>query len=85
MHAVPRPVELRLLLPLAILVPLGLAVTRIAQTGRLEAGPMGPPLGARGLLAAPRAGRGAGGGIQAAVPLADVQVPADGRCSSAIR
>ena len=33
MHAVPRPLELRLLLPLVILVPLGFAVTHIAQTG----------------------------------------------------
>lgn len=36
-----RAVELRLLLPLLVLVPLGLAVTHIAQTGEADAGPMG--------------------------------------------
>ena len=36
MHAVSRPLELRLLLPLVILVPLGFAVTHIAQSGKLE-------------------------------------------------
>jgi len=41
MHAVARPLELRLLLPLVVLVPLGFAVTHIAQTGTLDPGPMG--------------------------------------------
>jgi hypothetical protein len=41
MHAVARPLELRLLLPLAILVPLGFAVTHIAQTGTLDPGRWG--------------------------------------------
>jgi len=36
-----RAVELRMLLPLLVLVPLGFAVTHIAQTGRLEPGPLG--------------------------------------------
>ena len=36
-----RAAELRLLLPLLVLVPLGFAVTHIAQTGEADAGPMG--------------------------------------------
>ena len=36
-----RAAELRMLLPLLVLVPLGFAVTHIAQTGRLEPGPLG--------------------------------------------
>jgi len=36
-----RAVELRMLLPLLILVPLGFAVTHIAQSGKLEPGPLG--------------------------------------------
>jgi peptidoglycan glycosyltransferase len=41
MRAVRRPVELRMLLPLALLVPLGFAITNIARTGELDPGPMG--------------------------------------------
>ena len=41
MRAVSRPLELRLLLPLLIMVPLGFAVTHIAQTGTLDPGPLG--------------------------------------------
>src|SRR6266850_4619141 len=50
MRAVPRPLELRLLLPLLILVPLGFAVTHIAQTGTLDPGPMGVAIGYVGLM-----------------------------------
>jgi len=50
MRAVPRPVELRLLLPLLILVPLGFAVTHIAQTGTLDPGPLGVAIGYVGLM-----------------------------------
>ena len=50
MQAVPRPLELRLLLPLVILVPLGFAVTHIAQTGTLDIGPMGVAAGYVGLM-----------------------------------
>ena len=50
MQAVPRPLELRLLLPLVILVPLGFAVTHIAQTGTLDIGPMGVAVGYVGLM-----------------------------------
>ena len=52
MRAVPRPVELRLLLPLVILVPLGFAVTHIAQTGALDPGPLGVAVGYVGLMLA---------------------------------
>jgi cell division protein FtsW (lipid II flippase) len=52
MRAVPRPVELRLLLSLVILVPLGFVVTHIAQTGRLEAGPLDVAIGYVGLMLA---------------------------------
>ena len=45
MRAVRRPVELRMLLPLALLVPLGFAVTHIAKTGTLDPGPMGLAIG----------------------------------------
>lgn len=50
MRAVPRPLELRLLLPLLILVPLGFAVTHIAQTGTLDPGPLGIAIGYVGLM-----------------------------------
>lgn len=50
MHSVPRPVELRLLLPLLVLVPLGFAVTHIAQTGSLDPGPLGLAIGYVGLM-----------------------------------
>ena len=36
--------ELLLLLPLAVLVPLGFAITHVATTGRLEPGPLALPL-----------------------------------------
>ena len=52
MRAVPRPVELRLLLPLLILVPLGFAVTHIAQTGTPDPGPLGIAIGYVGLMLA---------------------------------
>jgi cell division protein FtsW (lipid II flippase) len=52
MRAVPRPVELRLLLPLVILVPLGFVVTHIAQTGALDPGPLGLAIGYVGLMLA---------------------------------
>ena len=52
MRAVARPVELRLLLPLVILVPLGFAVTHIAQTGLPEPGPMAIAMGYVGLVLA---------------------------------
>ncbi|MBI2777941.1 MAG: FtsW/RodA/SpoVE family cell cycle protein [Chloroflexi bacterium] len=52
MRAVPRPVELRLLLPLLILVPLGFAVTNIAKTGTLDPGPLGIAIGYVGLMLA---------------------------------
>ena len=52
MRAVARPVELRLLLPLVILVPLGFAVTHIAQTGLPEPGPMAIAIGYVGLVLA---------------------------------
>jgi len=52
MRAVPRPIELRLLLPLLILVPLGFAVTHIAQTGTLDPGPLGVAIGYVGLMLA---------------------------------
>jgi cell division protein FtsW (lipid II flippase) len=51
-RAVPRPVELRLLLPLVILVPLGFAVTHIAQTGALDPGPLSVAIGYVGLMLA---------------------------------
>jgi cell division protein FtsW (lipid II flippase) len=41
MPAARRSTELRLLLPLVILVPLGFAVTHIAQTGTADPGPLG--------------------------------------------
>jgi cell division protein FtsW (lipid II flippase) len=54
-----RGVELRMLLPLVILVPLGFVVTYIAQTGQAGTGPMGLAivylllmLGAHGVLVA---------------------------------
>lgn len=50
MRAVPRPLELRLLLPLLVLVPLGFAVTHIAQTGTLDPGPLGIAIGYVGLM-----------------------------------
>ena len=50
MHAVPRPVELRLLLPLVILVPLGFVVTHIAQTNTLDPGPLAIAVGYVGLM-----------------------------------
>ncbi len=40
-----RGVELRLLLPLLLLVPLGFAVTHIAVTGTFEPGPLGLAIG----------------------------------------
>ena len=52
MRAVPRPLELRLLLPLMILVPLGFLVTRIAQTGTLDPGPMSVAIAYVGLMLA---------------------------------
>ncbi len=52
MRAVPRPVELRLLLPLVILVPLGFVVTHIAQAGTLDPGPLGLAIGYVGLMLA---------------------------------
>lgn len=52
MRAVPRPVELRLLLPLLLLVPLGFAVTHVAQTGTLDPGPLGVAIGYVGLMLA---------------------------------
>ena len=52
MRAVPRPLELRLLLPLVILVPLGFLVTRIAQTGTLDPGPMSVAIAYVGLMLA---------------------------------
>jgi cell division protein FtsW (lipid II flippase) len=45
-----RAVELRMLLPLVVLVPLGFAVTHIAQSGKLEPGPLGLPLAYVGLM-----------------------------------
>ena len=45
MQAVSRPVELRMLLPLVVLVPLGFAVTNIARTDVLDPGPMGLAIG----------------------------------------
>ena len=39
--------ELRMLLPLALLVPLGFAVTHIAQTNVLDPGPLGLAIGYR--------------------------------------
>jgi len=50
MRAVPRPVELRLLLPLVILVPLGFVVTHIAQTNTLDPGPLAIAVGYVGLM-----------------------------------
>jgi len=50
MHAVERPVELRMLLPLVVLVPLGFAVTHIAQTDTLDPGPMDLAIGYVGLI-----------------------------------
>jgi len=50
MHAVGRPVELRMLLPLVVLVPLGFAVTHIAQTDTLDFGPMGLAIAYVGLV-----------------------------------
>ena len=50
MHPIGRPVELRMLLPLVLLVPLGFAVTRIAQTDTLDPGPMGLAIGYVGLV-----------------------------------
>ncbi len=44
--------ELRLLLPLVILVPLGFAVTHIAQTGALDPGPLSVAIGYVGLMLA---------------------------------
>jgi cell division protein FtsW (lipid II flippase) len=41
MLAARRSTELRLLLPLIVLVPLGFAVTHIAQTGTADPGPLG--------------------------------------------
>ncbi|MDP9250781.1 MAG: FtsW/RodA/SpoVE family cell cycle protein [Chloroflexota bacterium] len=41
MLAARRSTELRLLLPLVVLVPLGFAVTHIAQTGTADPGPLG--------------------------------------------
>jgi cell division protein FtsW (lipid II flippase) len=40
-----RATELRLLLPVVVLVPLGFAVTHSAQTNRLDPGPLGLALG----------------------------------------
>src|SRR5919106_1580882 len=40
-----RGVELRLLLPLVLLVPLGFAVTHIAQTETMDVGPLGLAIG----------------------------------------
>ncbi|MEX0709697.1 MAG: FtsW/RodA/SpoVE family cell cycle protein [Chloroflexota bacterium] len=45
MHAVGRPIELRMLVPLILLVPLGFAVTHIAQTDTLDPGPMALAIG----------------------------------------
>lgn len=52
MRAVSRPVELRLLLPLLLLVPLGFAVTHIARTGTLDPGPLSLAIGYVGLVVA---------------------------------
>jgi peptidoglycan glycosyltransferase len=40
-----RRIESGLLLPILLIVPLGVVVTHIAQTGRLEAGPLGVAIG----------------------------------------
>src|SRR5688500_18506715 len=40
-----RGVELRLLLPILLLVPLGFAITNIALTGQLDPGPLGLAIG----------------------------------------
>ncbi|MDQ2853632.1 MAG: FtsW/RodA/SpoVE family cell cycle protein [Chloroflexota bacterium] len=56
MRAVPRPLELRLLLPLLILVPLGFLVTRIASTGTLDPGPMSVAIAYVGLMLAAHIG-----------------------------
>ena len=40
-----RAVELRLLLPILVLVPLGFAITNIALTGRADPGPLGLAIG----------------------------------------
>ena len=45
MRAVQRPAELRMLLPLALLVPLGFAVTNIARTATFDPGPLGLAVG----------------------------------------
>ncbi|MDQ2933690.1 MAG: FtsW/RodA/SpoVE family cell cycle protein [Chloroflexota bacterium] len=45
-----RAVELRMLLPLLVLVPLGFAVTHIAQSGKLEPGPLGLAIAYVGLM-----------------------------------
>jgi peptidoglycan glycosyltransferase len=52
MRAASRPLELRLLLPLAILVPLGFGVTHIARTGTLDPGPLSVAIGYVGLMLA---------------------------------
>ena len=47
-----RGTELRLLLPVVALVPLGFVVTHIAQTNSLDPGPLGLALGYVGLVVA---------------------------------
>jgi cell division protein FtsW (lipid II flippase) len=50
MLAARRSTELRLLLPLVVLVPLGFAVTHIAQTGTADPGPLGLAIAYVGLM-----------------------------------
>ncbi len=50
MRAVRRPVEIRMLLPLVLLVPLGFAVTHIAVSGVLDPGPLGLAFAYVGLM-----------------------------------
>jgi cell division protein FtsW (lipid II flippase) len=45
-----RSTELRLLLPVVVLVPLGFAVTHIAQTGTADPGPLGLAIAYAGLM-----------------------------------
>ncbi len=49
-HVTWRMTELRLLLPLVLLVPLGFALTHIAQAGKLEPGPLGLAFAYVGIL-----------------------------------
>jgi cell division protein FtsW (lipid II flippase) len=50
-----RGVELRLLLPILLLVPLGFAITNIALTGELDPGPLGLAVGYVAMLVAAHA------------------------------